>query len=103
MESFWETRCKNPQKSHGKSEEVQRDISHELPGWLQEFRENLVDESTSTEPWGNQSKEVKTLPSHLMNFHWSREQKWNPVRVRTVNMHALPEGPKLRYLLEEQK
>ena len=30
-------------------EEVQRDISHELPDWLQEFRENLVDESTSTE------------------------------------------------------
>ena len=25
------------------SEEVQRDMSHELPDWLQEFRENLVD------------------------------------------------------------
>ena len=34
-------------------EEVQRDISHELPYWLQELRENLVDESTSTEPWSN--------------------------------------------------
>ena len=33
----------------GESEEVQRDMSHELPDWLQEFRENLVDESTSTE------------------------------------------------------
>ena len=31
------------------SEEVRRDISHELPDWLQEFRENLVDESTSEE------------------------------------------------------
>ena len=31
-----------------------------------------------------QSKEVKTLPSHLMNFQWSREEKWNPVRVSTV-------------------
>ena len=45
----------NPQKPKTKitneeSEEVQRDISHELPDWLQEFRENLVDESTSTEP-----------------------------------------------------
>ena len=53
MESFGETRCKNPQKITGESEEVQRDISHELPDWLQEFRENLVDESTSTEPWRN--------------------------------------------------
>ena len=26
-----------------------------------------------------QSKEVKALPSHLMNFSWSREQKWNRV------------------------
>ena len=25
----------------------------DLPDWLQEFRENLVDESTSTEPWRN--------------------------------------------------
>ena len=31
-----------------------------------------------------QSKEVKTLPSHLMNFHWSLEQTWNRVRVSTV-------------------
>ena len=35
------------------SKEVQRDVSHELPDWQQEFRENLVDDSTSTEPWRN--------------------------------------------------
>ena len=45
-----ETENKN---KNGESEEIQRDISHELPDWLQEFRENLVDESTSTEPWQN--------------------------------------------------
>ena len=56
VKSFGETRCMNPQKpktKNGESEEVQRDISHELPDWLQEFKENLVDESTSTEPRGN--------------------------------------------------
>ena len=26
-------------------------LSHELPDCLQEFRENLVDESAPTEPW----------------------------------------------------
>ena len=36
----------NPQKPKNKSKneeskEVQRDISHELPDWLQEIRENL--------------------------------------------------------------
>ena len=35
------------------SEEVQRDISHELPDWQQEMRDNLVDESSSTDPWRN--------------------------------------------------
>ena len=46
----------NPQKPKTKNEEreeIQRDFSHELPDWQQEFKENLVDESTSTEPWGN--------------------------------------------------
>ena len=38
---------------NGESEEVQRDISHELLERLQEFIVNLVDESVSTEPWGN--------------------------------------------------
>ena len=32
---------------------MQRAISHELPAWLQEFRENLVDESTSEELRGD--------------------------------------------------
>ena len=38
---------------NGEPEEVHRDCSHELPDWLQEFREDLFGESTSTEPWGN--------------------------------------------------
>ena len=47
--------------------------------------ESVVGESTSTEPWGNtQSKDVKTLPSHIMYFQWSREQKWNRSRVSIV-------------------
>ena len=52
-------------------------------------------------PGETQSKEVKTLPSHLMNFQWSREQKWNRVRVSTVYF-GLSEGPKLRYMLEDE-
>ena len=35
------------------SEEVQRDISHKLPDLPQEFRENLVDESTSEKRRGD--------------------------------------------------
>ena len=32
-----------------------------------------------------QSKGVETLPSHIMNYERSREQKWNRVRVSTVS------------------
>ena len=47
-------------------------------------------------------REVKTLPSHLMNFQWSREHTWNRVRVSTVFLRFF-DGPKLRYLLEDKK
>ena len=57
MRSSGGTRCINHQKPKtkikGEYEEIQRDTLHELPRWLQEFIENLVDESTSTEPWRN--------------------------------------------------
>ena len=43
---------RNRNQKNGESEEVQRDTSHELPEWLQEFREILI-ESSSTEPWGD--------------------------------------------------
>ena len=51
MKSYGETRCVNQQKpknknKNGESEEVQSDLLHDWPDWLQEFREDLVDEST---------------------------------------------------------
>ena len=45
-----ETENKNKNEGH---EEVQSDLLHELPDWLQEFRENLVDERSPSEPRGN--------------------------------------------------
>ena len=44
--SYGETR-ETKQNKNCESKEVQRVLSHELPDWLQEFRENLVDESAS--------------------------------------------------------
>ena len=78
-----ETENKN---KNGESEEVQRDVSHEFPHWLQEFRENIWLMKVLQQSLGEtQSKEVKTLPSQLMNFQWSREQKWNRARVSIVS------------------
>ena len=56
--SYGETRRMNQQKQKIKNKnegrkEVQSDLLHDLPDWLQEFKENLVDESSPAEPRGN--------------------------------------------------
>ena len=48
--------------------------------WLQEFRENLVDERHPSEPRGNLSLDIETLPVLLRNYLWSREHKWHRVK-----------------------
>ena len=58
VESSGETRCMKPQKPKTKinmwnQKEYKGIISRKYFGWLQEFRENLVDDSRSTEPWRN--------------------------------------------------
>ena len=45
-----ETENKNKNAGH---EEAQSDLLHDLPDWPQDFRENLVDESSPTKPRGN--------------------------------------------------
>ena len=88
MESFRETRCKNHRITR-ESQEVQREI----------FRMNcLIGYRNSERMWlmkvlqqslgETQSLDIETLPVHLMNFQWSREQKWNWVRVSTVNFRT---------------
>ena len=58
VKSIGETRCMNPQmqktkRKHEGREEVQNDLLHDLPDWLQGFKENLVDERNLSEPRGN--------------------------------------------------
>ena len=100
-----ETRM-NPQKPKTQNknegrEQVQSDLMHDLPDWLQEFKENLVDERSPSELRETLSLDIETLPVLLMNYQWSREQKWNQVRV-SICLHALSEGPKLRFLFEDE-
>ena len=46
------TETGNTNKNEG-HDEIQSDLLHELPDWLKEFRENVVDESNPLEPRGN--------------------------------------------------
>ena len=65
------TETENKNKNEER-EEVQRDI---LPDWLQEFRENLVDENVLQSHGETLRQRIKTLPVLLMNYLWSREQQ----------------------------
>ena len=77
------TETENKNKNEGR-EEVHSDLLLDLPDWLQEFRANLVDESVPAERRETRLLGIETLPVLLMNYQWSREQKWNRARVRTV-------------------
>ena len=91
VRSHGETRRTNQQKTGNTNkiegpEEIQSDLSHNLPDWLQEFREKLVDESSPSEPLGNPTpKDQDTFPVLVINYQWSREQKWTPVRVSILS------------------
>ena len=77
-------KTKNQNKNEGR-DEVHSDLLHDLPDWLQEFREKLVDESGLSDHGETLSMDIKTLPVLLMNYQWSREQKWNWTRASTVS------------------
>ena len=78
----------------GESEEVQREISHELLDWLQEKRENLVDESTSTEPWGNPEQGSQDTSKSFHELPMESRAKAEPGFGKQCT-NALSEGPKL--------
>ena len=72
-------------KNKNGREEVQSDLLHDLL----EFKENLVDERDLSEPQETLSLDIETLPVLLMNFQWSREQKWNRVYTHFAKEYLL--------------
>ena len=87
------TETENKNKNE-RREEAQSDLLHDLPDWVQEFRENLVDERSSSELWGNPELGYRDTSSSSHEL---------PMESRAVVVpHALSEGPKLRYLLEDE-
>ena len=65
-------RLQYPKSNKGMNEELRGDPLH---AFLQVFRENLVDESTSE--GRTCCRGVHTLPVPLMILQWSREHAWN--------------------------
>ena len=56
------TETENRRKNEGR-EEVQSDLLHDLPDWLQEFSENLVDKSSPLEPRTNHAPKDRDTSS----------------------------------------
>ena len=51
-------------------EDLRSELLQDVPECLQDFKENLVDKNV---------QHINTLPALLMNYQWSREQKWDRV------------------------
>ena len=87
------TETENKNKNEGR-EEVQSDLFEHLPDWLQEFRENLVDESNPSETWRNlapKDHQDTSSSSHELPME-SRAKVEQVSRKHTVYTH-FPKDP----------
>ena len=67
----------NTNRNEGR-EEVQSDLSHELPDWLQDFREKFVDERSLWEPWRNPEPGYRDISSSFHKFPMESRAKVEP-------------------------
>ena len=93
-----ETENKNQNEER---EEVQRNFSQELPDGLLEFRENLVDESTSTELWANPEQGSQDTSKSSHELPMEPRAKVGSGSGKQCK-YALSEAPNLWSLLEDE-
>ena len=80
VRGYGETRCMNRQKpkTQIKMKEVQSDLLHDLPDWLQDLRENLVDERSPTEPRRNPALDDQDTSSSFHELPMEPQAKVEP-------------------------
>ena len=71
------TETENKNKNEGR-EEVQSNLLHDLPDWLQDFRENFVDESSLTEPRRNPAPKDRDTASSSHELPMESRAKVEP-------------------------
>ena len=71
------TETENKNKNEGR-EEVQSDLLHDLPDWLQDFREYLVDEQSPTKPRGNPAPKDRDTASSSHELPMESRAKVEP-------------------------
>ena len=98
MQSHGETRCKNQEKlktqiGNEDDEELRSELLRDLPDWLQEFRENLVDESVLTESQGNPSHDHRDTSKSSHELPMESRAKVEPGSGKhSVHIH-FPKDP----------
>ena len=86
------TETENKNKNEGR-EEVHSDILDELPDWLQEFRENLVDERSPSEPRRSLELDYRDSSSSSRELPMESRAKVEPGSGKhTVHTH-FPKDP----------
>ena len=86
------TETENKNKNEGR-EEVQSDFLHELPDWLLEFRENLVDERSSSELRGNPELGYRDTSSSAHELPMESRAKEEPGSGKHGVHTHFPEDP----------
>ena len=98
----WTNRKPNTQNKNEGHEEVQSDLLHEWPDWLQEFRENLVGESSPSEPWRNLALGHRDTSSFSHELPMESRANVEPGSGKLSVFTHFPKDPKLQYLLEDE-
>ena len=101
-EELWRNPLQKPTETENKNtnkgrEEVQSDLLHDLPDWLQEFRENLVDESSLLEPRVDLAPEDQDTSRSSHESPMESRAKVEPGSGKQC-IYALSEAPKLRHI-----
>ena len=78
------------------AEEVQSDLLHDLPDWLQEFKENSVDERSLPELRGIPELGHRDTSSFSHELTKESRAKVELGSGKHSVLYALSEGPKLR-------
>ena len=93
------TETENKNKNEGR-EEVQSDLLHDLPDWLHEFRENVVDERSLSEPRGNPELGYLNTSSSSHELPMESREKVEPGSGKHGVFSHFPKDPNWKICLK---
>ena len=93
------TETENKNKNEGR-EEVQSDLLHDLSDWLQDFKENVVDESSPSEPRRNPAPKDRDTASSSHELPMVSRVKVEPGSIKHGVYTHFPKNPNCEICLK---